>query len=223
MNSKTRTTVDVHDTSTVPPSPPPPVIHSYAGKPSPCHNYTVVPSTLDVARGLVCNGAPPWTVVTTDSQCAGRGTRGRDWFDAPGLSLLISVVCPPPPTPDTTDGLTVMTAEVLRDVITALTGLETVVKFPNDLLAGGRKLAGILYETATVGDRMDAVLLGMGVNLGHSRRILDDAGLPDATSIFIESGMTPDRDSMLDMFMERFIPAFYERVSPETRTEEEGR
>ena len=216
MNSEPRISVDVHDTSTVPPSPPHPVIRSYAGKPSPCHRYVVVPSTLDVARGFALDGAPSWTVVTTDSQRAGRGTRGRDWFDAPGLSLLMSVVCPPPATPDNTEGLTVMTAEVLREAIRTLTGLETVVKFPNDLLAGGRKLAGILYETATVGGSMDALLLGMGVNIGHSRCMLDDAGLPDATSILIETGTATDRDELLDAFMERFIPAYCARISPES-------
>ena len=160
--------------------------------------------------------------MLADIQSAGRGTRGRDWFDAPGLSLLMTVICPLPRAPDDTSGLTVMTAEVLRDAIRTLTGLETVVKFPNDLLAGGRKLAGILYETATLDGSMDALLLGMGVNIGQSRRMLDDAGLPDATSILIETGTAVDRDVLLDTFMELFIPAFYARVTPESR-DGEGR
>lgn len=172
------------------------------------HHFASLTSTLDHARALAAAGAPAWTVVTADVQTAGRGTRGRSWIAPQGTALLVSVVCPPQGAASDAAALTLAAAAVLGDVLRECCGLETAIKHPNDLLAGGRKIAGILFESATNGDRLDALLLGMGVNLAQTQEEFDAAGLAEATSVMIETGTTPDRETLLAVFLDRFIRGY---------------
>jgi BirA family biotin operon repressor/biotin-[acetyl-CoA-carboxylase] ligase len=153
-----------------------------------------VDSTQRHAAALAAAGAADGTVVVAETQTAGRGRRGRVWKDAPGASLLMSIVLrttlPPRRHPTVSIAAGVAVAEALRAVAT----LDARLKWPNDVLVGGRKIAGVLLER-----HGDALVLGIGVNVTPDAIPAELAG--QATSITGE-GMTPDREALRGAVMD---------------------
>lgn len=128
-------------------------------------------STNDVAAALVASGVGEGAVVVADRQTAGRGRRGRSWFSPPGAGLYVSVVLVPgraKASPERATALLTLTAGVaLAQAVERLTGLAPDIKWPNDLLVGRRKLAGILAEgvASASGPALQGVVLGYGINV----------------------------------------------------------
>ena len=118
-------------------------------------------STNAEALRLAAEGAPEGTVVVADTQTAGRGRLGRSWWSVPGTALLASWIVRPSLPPDRIPLLTLVTGVAAARALGAATGLEVGLKWPNDLLAGGRKLGGILAES----DGRGALVVGLGVNV----------------------------------------------------------
>lgn len=124
-------------------------------------------STNDLGRTLAESGAPDGTIVAADRQTAGRGRKGDPWHSPGGEGLWCSFVLYPRVGSGHAATLTVALAEALRKVLATELGLAATIKPPNDVLLGGRKLAGILAEAVTVGNEAIPrfVVLGVGVNL----------------------------------------------------------
>jgi BirA family biotin operon repressor/biotin-[acetyl-CoA-carboxylase] ligase len=158
-----------------------------------------VESTQTVAFTLAAEGAPDGTVVMADSQAAGRGRRGRTWLDEPGSSLLVSIVLRPRLEPARLPGLSLAAAVAVAEALTRTAGLRPRLKWPNDVLVGGRKLAGILLETRLSGERPTTVL-GVGVNL--SQRVFPADLGQRATSVWLASGRLVDRDALLSALLD---------------------
>jgi len=155
--------------------------------------YSEVGSTNDVAAALAEGGEPEGTVVIADAQLAGRGRHGRTWASSPGAGLYMSIVMRPP---SQAIGLLTIAAGVsLADGIQAATGLQTQLKWPNDVYSGGRKLAGILAEAGTSASGVQHVVLGCGINLMPAAYPPDVAAR--ATSIESELGRPVDRGLLL--------------------------
>ncbi len=147
-----------------------------------------VDSTQRAARDLALQGAPHGTVVVAERQTAGRGRLDRRWESAQGLDLAFSVVLRP--------GGSVRDAALLSlGAAAGLAGaLGQQVKWPNDVVsANGRKLAGLLAECDSDGERVRFVILGVGLNV--NRATFD--GLPNATSLAMERGAQQDRETVL--------------------------
>ena len=129
------------------------------------HHHPRVGSTNDVAGALAEKGAPHGTVVVADEQTAGRGRHGNHWFSPPGTGQYVSVLLRTASSPVLTLAAGVAVAEALGRAA----GLDAALEWPNDVVvedAGRRrKVAGILAEASTVGDRVDRVVVGIGVNL----------------------------------------------------------
>jgi BirA family biotin operon repressor/biotin-[acetyl-CoA-carboxylase] ligase len=142
---------------------------------SPTLYYPTIGSTNDVAVALATSGLHEGAVVVADMQTEGRGRRGRTWLSPPSSGLYVSVVLAPARArlaPDRATALVTLAAGVgLAEAIESATGLAPEIKWPNDLLIGGRKLAGILAE-GIVGERVGrpgvvaSVALGYGINIG---------------------------------------------------------
>lgn len=150
-------------------------------------------STMDVAAKLANEGAPHGVVVVADEQTAGRGRRGSTWQSPPGAGLYLSLIAR-----QSGSGLSLITLTAgvaVREGIQAATGLIADVKWPNDLIVGARKLAGILAEGIAIGTPEQAVIIGVGINLQPA------AYPPDvstrATSIEGELGRAIDRELVL--------------------------
>ena len=132
----------------------------------PIYRYTAVASTQDIARDLSRAGEPPGTVVTAESQTQGRGRRGRQWHAAPGANVMLTAICPPVPLGVAWQIALLAGVAVAEAVQAVVPAADARVRFPNDVLVQGRKLAGILVETAFGGDPERVVpLLGIGLNV----------------------------------------------------------
>lgn len=131
--------------------------------------FDAVDSTNAVCKRLAAEGAPDGTVVVADRQSAGRGRLGRSFQSPAGLGLYFSVLWRPACSPEALLPLTAMGAVAAARAVEKISRGSVDIKWPNDLLLGGRKLAGILTESALNADGSVAyVVLGIGVNV-HQR------------------------------------------------------
>lgn len=147
---------------------------------SPHVHYRLTDSTNARARALALKGAPHGTLVTADEQSAGRGRQGRSWSAAPGDALLMSLLL--------RDVKPLLPLAAAVAVCEAVEPLEAAIKWPNDVLVGGRKVAGILLEMAAETDLLQWVVLGVGVNVNAAADDFPPELRPIATSIAVERG-----------------------------------
>lgn len=146
------------------------------------HRYERVDSTNLEALRLAELGAPAGTVVLADTQSAGRGRLGRTWADLPGRSLLMSVLLERPR--EWAGLLTAAAALAAAEAVEELAGLRVGVKWPNDLMAGGRKLGGVLAE----GRGALPVAVGIGLNVSGAPEDLPAQVRATGTFISHEAG-----------------------------------
>ena len=159
--------------------------------------FAEVDSTNDVALALCAAGAPEGTSVLADVQRAGRGRRGRTWFSPPGAGLYLSVVVRPGQSARTLSLLTLAAGIATAEAVTATSGLPVELKWPNDLVSGRpwRKMGGLLCESVGPGSSVEAVVVGIGVNL---RQVAYPTELGDrATSIETELGRPVERAALV--------------------------
>ena len=159
--------------------------------------YQYVASTPSTQL-LLPPDAPEGALVTADEQTAGRGRLGRRWLAPPGTSLLCSLQLRPTVASERLPELTGVASRACADAIAGLTGLEPELKFPNDVLVGGRKVAGILAEA-----REERVVLGIGVNVNVAADELPQEVDRAATSLLVETGRELDRAELLAELLER--------------------
>lgn len=160
------------------------------------HYYRELGSTNDLALTLAAAGAAEGTTVLADHQRAGRGRMGRRWFSPPGAGLYLTAIVRPGAAgwlPLTTLGAGVAVARAL----TAVSALPIALKWPNDLVIGQpwRKLGGVLCESSGSGAEIDALVVGIGVNLELSAIPSELAGV--ASSIEAELGRPVDRSRVV--------------------------
>lgn len=129
------------------------------------HRFASLASTQDLAHELAGQGAPAATVVVASEQTKGRGTRGREWSSGAG-GLWLTVILRPT-APPALEGLSLRVGMRLAAALEAAAGVPIGVKWPNDLIARDRKLAGILCEARWLGDRPGWVAVGVGVNVAN--------------------------------------------------------
>jgi BirA family biotin operon repressor/biotin-[acetyl-CoA-carboxylase] ligase len=128
--------------------------------------HTSATSTMDLASDLAAQGASHGLVIGADEQSAGRGRRGRTWQSPPGAGLYFSMVVRPTVGALASMPLLTLAAGVgVREGIRVATGLAPDLKWPNDVMAGRRKLAGILAEGLAIGTADQSVIVGVGINV----------------------------------------------------------
>ncbi|GAB4046700.1 biotin--[acetyl-CoA-carboxylase] ligase [Catellatospora paridis] len=145
-------------------------------------------------------GAAEGLVVTAESQTAGRGRLGRTWVSPPRAGLAVSVLLRPASDVSGWGWLPLLGGVALAEAVRAVTGLEPALKWPNDLLIGGRKCAGLLAEVPVPG----AVVIGIGLNVSLRPEELPETptGLP-ATSLLLAGAAEADRTALLTALLER--------------------
>ena len=157
--------------------------------------------------------APEGAVAVTEQQTVGRGRLGRRWHAAPRTSVLVSVNLRPDVATRRLPGLSLVGGAAVADAIAEETGLRPEVKFPNDVLIGGRKVAGILAEA-----REGRVVLGIGINANIEADELPTAVETPATSLQVETGAPVDRAGLLAAVLER-LEVGYDAWLTEARRE----
>jgi BirA family biotin operon repressor/biotin-[acetyl-CoA-carboxylase] ligase len=164
---------------------------------------------LDEAR----LGAPAGLVAVADHQTAGRGRFDRRWEAPPGSSLLVSVLVRPAAPGDGSHQVVMAVALALAQAVDDVAGVTPELKWPNDLVVGDRKLAGLLAEREG-----DAVVIGAGCNVEWES--FPPELTETATACNLEAGHSVDRDALLDRFLDHLAAALdaFDRVPERYRT-----
>ncbi len=180
------------------------------------HYYRAIGSTNDMARNLGLGGAPEGTVVVAERQTAGRGRLGRSWWDggggdgngaAPaGTDLLLSLLLRPVLSPVEAVPITLAAAVAVARAVRRSAGVSLGIKWPNDLLWGERKVAGILSEMVAEADKVAFLVLGIGVN--GNTTVWPDQLAATAASLREASGKTVDRTALAKAVLEETEAAY---------------
>ena len=159
------------------------------------------------AAELARRGSPEGTVVTAARQTAGRGRLGRRWLSEPGGGLYLSLVLRPDAAPGAAPLLTLVAGLGAAEAVSALTGLDCDIRWPNDIMIRGRKCAGILVEMETQEERVAHAVVGIGLNLNYRRFGADLAD--SATSLLLETGRRYEAGDVLQPLLDA-LRGYYE-------------
>lgn len=173
--------------------------YAHAGLSGEVLHFSTLDSTNVALRTLAERGAPEGTVVVAAEQTAGRGRLGRAWRSPAGAGFYGSVLLRPRIAPVDAQVLTLLSAVAAAEAIAGLGMPEVEIKWPNDVLARGRKICGILCETGLVGASLEWAVVGIGINL------TDDAVPPDAVApatSFAREGVVTTTDAVTDALLE---------------------
>jgi len=147
---------------------------------------------------------PEGAVAVAEEQSEGRGRLGRSWHAPAGTSVLVSILLRPAVDPPRLPELSLIAGGAVAEAIAEVTGLEPAIKFPNDVLLGGRKVAGILAESSD-----GRVVLGIGVNVNQTAEELPADAQTEPTSLRLERGDEPvDRAKLLAEILVRVERAY---------------
>ncbi|MGN8227240.1 biotin--[acetyl-CoA-carboxylase] ligase [Paenibacillus polymyxa] len=159
-------------------------------------------STQQDAMGLAEEGAPEGTVVLAEEQTAGRGRLGRKWYSPRGKGVWMSIVLRPTQPLAFTPQLTLLTGVAVCRAIRRLTDVEAGIKWPNDVLIHGRKVSGILLESATEDQRVRYCIAGIGIDVNLNKEDYPEELSQVGTSLKIEAGREIDRTVLIASVLE---------------------
>lgn len=164
--------------------------------------YDTLGSSNDVAARWVAQGAPDLALVVADEQTSGRGRAGRHWYTLHGAAIAFSIVIYPKlEERSSVSRMTALGALAVCETLKNNYHLSAKIKWPNDVLAGPKKVAGVLAEAQWIGERLSSIILGIGINVAPAA--VDDALAHEAalvfpsTSVESESGRPVDRAILL--------------------------
>lgn len=183
-----------------PPEPERVGVSEFGGRTTRIEVYAELDSTNTRLRELEAEGAAEDTVVVARSQAAGRGRLGRSWHSPAGSGLYASVLLKPEIAVTRGHLLTLAAAVSVAEALAGLGTPDVAIKWPNDVLARGRKICGILTETSLLEGRIDAAIVGIGVNV--RRMAFPDDVADRATSLETE-GVDVEPAQVLTRILER--------------------
>ncbi|MGZ3513622.1 MAG: biotin--[acetyl-CoA-carboxylase] ligase [Thermodesulfobacteriota bacterium] len=181
------------------------------------HYFQTLDSTNSKAYELALKGAEEGEVIIAESQEKGKGRLGRQWFSPPFLNVYVSLILRPKIPPHQASLVTLMAAVATADAIRNFSGLIPLIKWPNDILLGDRKVAGLLNEIHSEVDQIHFVILGIGINLNVDEEMFSKEIRKVATSLKIETGQAVSRkDFLRSLFLE--LERWYAMFSEEGST-----
>jgi BirA family transcriptional regulator, biotin operon repressor / biotin---[acetyl-CoA-carboxylase] ligase len=180
-----------------------------------CRFYSRVSSTNDVALAWAADGAPDQSLVYAEEQTAGKGRGGRQWFTQPWESLAFSLVLKPHA--DEELSVSLFSGLGALAVCEALEkrGLHPEIKWPNDILLDLRKVCGVLVETVWIGEKVDSIILGIGLNVKPGSVPAAEGLNYPATSIEVNKGEEVSRLPLLHDVLQAILRWRDQLTSPE--------
>jgi BirA family transcriptional regulator, biotin operon repressor / biotin---[acetyl-CoA-carboxylase] ligase len=172
------------------------------------HYEESVQSTQRIAHVLAGDGASEGTLVIADEQTAGRGRLMREWHSSKGTGIWMSLILKPLLSPQKAPQFTLITAVAVVQAIEEVTDLHPQIKWPNDILIDGKKVTGILTELQAESDKINSIIIGIGMNVNHTNEHFPDELQKIATSLAIEQGEPLSRSEIVQKVLER-IEALY--------------
>ncbi|HMI28298.1 MAG TPA: biotin--[acetyl-CoA-carboxylase] ligase [Gaiellaceae bacterium] len=157
---------------------------------------------------LLQDDDPEGAVAVAEEQSEGRGRLGRTWHAPPRTSVLVSVLLRPEIEPSRLPELSLVAGGAVAEAIADVTGIDPAIKFPNDVLVRGKKVAGILAESSD-----GRVVLGVGVNVNQTTEELLDRAQTPPTSLRVELGEPVDRAALLAAILLRLERAYDRWIS----------
>jgi len=170
--------------------------------------FTETTSTNDVVEKLARDGVAEGSVVFAESQTRGRGRLGRQWISPPRCGLWFSILLRPDLRPTAVTRLTVLAAVAVARAIERETQLQPEIKWPNDIVFGHRKVAGILLELSAELDRIRHATLGIGIDVNLPTTELPSELQPIVTSLQAEAGHPIDRPALATAILRELDHAY---------------
>lgn len=164
--------------------------------------YEITDSTNVQAKRLAEQGAAQGTLVVAEEQTAGRGRRGRDWRSPAGSNIYFTLLLRPEYTTDCASMVTLVMALAVREAVQEICGTDAGIKWPNDVVVGGKKVTGILTEMSLEGMEIQHVVIGVGINVKEQTFPAEIAD--KATSLEEAAGKPVSRAALLQKIMEHF-------------------
>jgi len=172
--------------------------------------YREVSSTNVMAKLMAHLGAPDGTIVMTASQTAGKGRMKRQWFCPPSKGILMSMILRPDIKIHYVPQLTLLCAVAAADTIRKVTGCKAKIKWPNDIVIGGKKVCGILAECSFYQGGPEYVIIGLGMNVNLVMDHLPPDCQEIGTSLRLELGHNVSRFKLIEQFIITWEEYFYE-------------
>jgi BirA family biotin operon repressor/biotin-[acetyl-CoA-carboxylase] ligase len=169
----------------------------FEGREERIHYFPEIGSTMTEARTLAQSGCPPFTVVVADRQTLGRGRLKRIWHSVDG-GLYFTLVLRPTRRPEDSGQINFLASVLLATVLRNHCGIDAGLKWPNDILVGNRKIAGMLSEQETEGTRVHYVNIGIGLNVNNDPTPVE----PGAVSLKELLGKQVQRAPLLNRFLD---------------------
>lgn len=166
--------------------------------------YPTLGSTNDRALELAARGEAEGTLILSEEQTGGRGRRDRTWTSPPGAGIYASLILRPGVRAARAPLFTFMAAVAVAESLRRTASLDARIKWPNDVLAGRRKIAGILGEVRGSDPEIREMVVGIGVNVHQAREDFPPELRDRATSVRAETGARPERAAILASLLEGF-------------------
>ncbi|WP_112181165.1 biotin--[acetyl-CoA-carboxylase] ligase [Paraliobacillus zengyii] len=167
-----------------------------------------MPSTQTKANKLAQDGYAHGTVVIADRQESGRGRMNRSWFSNNDLGAWLSIILRPDVPPLQAPQFTLVAATVLAELIEEEVGVTPTIKWPNDILIHGKKVAGILTEMQAEQDNINHIVIGIGLNVNQTADSFEEEISQFATSLKIEVEKTLKKQELIQALLQRFEEAY---------------
>lgn len=161
-------------------------------------------STQTLAHQLALDGAKHGTIVVANEQTKARGRVSRKWYSPKGKIIAMSMILRPDILPYLAPQLTLLTATVLANVLDEHCGIKPQIKWPNDILINGKKVAGILTEMQAEQDKVLYVIIGIGMNINQTESEIAEEIRNRATSLFIETKVEWEIVPIIQKILEQF-------------------
>ncbi|HEX2897298.1 MAG TPA: biotin--[acetyl-CoA-carboxylase] ligase [candidate division Zixibacteria bacterium] len=152
------------------------------------HSFNTVKSTNDIAHQLAEKGAVEGTIITAEKQTLGKGRLGRSWHSPEKMGIYVSIILRPKFSPDKAPGLSIMSALAVAETLISNNIKNVQIKWPNDILINGRKVLGVLTELSAEKNRINYVIVGIGINVRQSENDFPPNIRALATSVKRETG-----------------------------------
>ena len=203
-------TLKPHDPSMTPSDPPKPetdgavaslefsLLESFDGR-HPIRYFSEVASTMEIARTLAADGAPHFTVVAANRQTQGRGRLSRHWLSEDG-GLYFTMILRPKDRPGLSFRFNLAASLVLARTLRMLHGIDAKVKWPNDVMAGEKKIAGILAEMESDEKNIQFLNIGIGVNVNNDPSVFE----PGACSVASLIKKKTETKKLLTLFLDEY-------------------
>lgn len=180
--------------------------------------YSEIDSTQEEAKRRINTPLKNGTIFLTDEQTQGKGTKGRTWYTSKQANITMTIAMYPNCEIEKLEELTITIAEVIRNTIGELYGIVLTIKEPNDVLLNGKKIGGILTESATYQNIVQHLIIGIGFNVNET--CFSEETKEIATSLKQEYGKDYSREEIIIKFIEKFEQILQEKQILKGRKEE---